>query len=63
MTRELRAPCRGPGFSSEQPHGDSQPSQTPIPGIQHVPLSSVSCLCRHRVYKHANTHTNKYVNI
>lgn len=62
MTRELRAPCRGPGFSSEQPHGDSQPSQTPIPGIQHVPLSSV-CAGTGPINMQTNTHTNKYVNI
>lgn len=34
---EIKSPCssyRGPGFGSEHTHGDSQPSPTPIPGIQ-----------------------------
>jgi hypothetical protein len=31
LERRLRAPPRGPGFSSQQPHGSCQLSVTPVP--------------------------------
>jgi hypothetical protein len=61
LTKSTRCSCRGPGFSSQCPHGGSQPCISPVSRGQ-MPSSDLCVQCTPMVHIHAskqNTHTHK----
>lgn len=48
--------CRGPGLNSQFPHGASQPSVTPTPGVRHSLPASVSTRHSCRQNTHYGAH-------